>query len=122
MKPDDMLRQARGTLDNITELASRLAAVQRDLGAANDSLDDECMRLAKALRVESVEGGTLGDLIDILEIRERRRRELETAVRHVIQALTDPRFPETAIEEARIELQLLLPHETTHESKDETKS
>ena len=109
MKTDDMLRQAKGVLDSITELAARLGGLEREFKAANDDLDDQSVRFCKILRVGHLEGGTLSDLVDIVIIRERRRRELEAVIRQVVQMLENPRFPETAAEEARIELQRLLP-------------
>lgn len=109
MNTSDMLRQAKGVLDSITELAARLGSLEREFKRANDELDDQSVRFCKVLRVEVLECGMLRDLVDIVEIRERRRRELEAAVRDVVQTLESPRFPETAAAEARIELLRLLP-------------
>ena len=109
MKTDDMLRQAKGVLDNIIELAARLGSLELEFEKANHALEDQATRLRKILRVEALDERTLSDLVDIVLIRERRRRELEAVIRQAVQTLDKPRFPETAAEEARIELQRLLP-------------
>lgn len=110
MKPDDMLRQARGTLDNITELAARLTAIERELSTANDTFGDAKTQIAAALRWD------LGDppfdeIAAIVEAREQRRRELEGAVRRAVKTLARAMPHDIPAIEARIELARLVPQE-----------
>ena len=107
VKPDDMLRQAKGTVDNITELAARVTAMDRRLQAADQALDDACLRMAKALRIE-LGDCPLEDCTTAIETAGSRHRNLEAGLRHVLQTLIDPRFPDVALEEARIELEQLI--------------
>jgi len=108
MKVDEMLRQAKGVLDSIHELAARLSAVEREFKDANNALDDTCQQIAHALRIMYPMEDALAELPGIIATREARRRELETGIRLAISTLTDPRFPDTAIAEACIQLTRLI--------------
>lgn len=102
-----MVRQAKGTVDNITELAARVTALDRGLQAAEQALDDACLRMARAMRIE-LGDCPLEDCTMAIETAGARQRNLEAGLRHVLQTLVDPRFPDVALVEARIELEQLI--------------
>ena len=108
MKPDDMIRQAKGTADNVTELVARLGAMEKERLAEKSALEDALARLVATLRLESNANDPLDEVATAVEGLVARRRALEAGIRHVVGTLTDPRFCETAIKEALIELQHML--------------
>lgn len=107
MKSDDMLRQAKCTVDNITELAARVTALDRGLQASEQALDDACLRMAKALRIE-LGDCPLEDCATATESTSARNRELEAGLRHVLKTLDEPRLPSVTIKVARTELERLM--------------
>ena len=107
MKLDDMLRQAKATVDNITELAARVTAIDRELQAGHQTLEDACLRMNTAMRVK-LGNSPLEDCATAVESASARLRELEAGLRHVLQTLIEPRFTDVAVTEARIELERLM--------------
>lgn len=108
MKVDDMIRQARGTVDNVTELAARVGAMERERVAERSALEDSMARLIATLRLEQGMKEPLDGIATAVEELVARRRALEAGINHVATTLTEPRFPDTAIREALIELNHML--------------